>query len=310
MYDLTTASWADNWADELSRGVPLPRLVWPTEVVGEISGAGAERSGLPAGVPVVAGTIDAWAEARSVGVRNPGDMMLMYGSTLFIVAMTASAIVHPRLWATAGISQGSNCLAAGMATAGALTEWVRELAGGVSFEHLVEEASKVPPGANGLLTLPYFAGERSPLFDPRARGMIAGLTLSHGRPEIARSVYEAIAFGIRHNLEAISDAGARPDRIIAVGGGARSAFWPQVVSDVTGVEQILPVRSAGASYGDALMAGIGVGILGSDSDWMVPRETIAPSPTNQGIYDRLYRLYRELYHRTTGISHELAELQS
>jgi xylulokinase len=196
-----------------------------------------------------------------------------------------------------------------MATAGALTEWVRELAGGVSFKALIDEASRVPPGANGLLTLPYFAGERSPLFDARARGMIAGLTLTHGRPEIARSVYEAIAFGIRHNLETISDAGARPDRIVAVGGGVRSNFWPQVVSDVTGVEQVIPAHAVGASYGDALMAGIGVAALDSDSDWMVPLETIAPSLESRGIYDRLYPLYRELYLRTASISHQLAELQ-
>jgi xylulokinase len=309
LYDIEESDWAPDWADELSGRVPLPRLVWPTEVVGAITQAGARESGLPAGVPVVAGTIDAWAEACSVGVRRPGDTMLMYGTTMFIVGVCSRPVVHEKLWSTTGVDPGSRCVAAGMATSGALTEWLRGLGGGVSIETLVREAAETPAGANGLLALPYFAGERSPLFDPNARGVIAGLSLSHGRRHIARAIYEATAFGVRHNLETIAAAGAKQRRIVAVGGGASGGFWPQVVSDVVGVDQVLPVHTIGASYGDALMAGIGIGLLPADADWTVARLTIAPRNEHRALYDHLYRLYRELYLDTAEVSHRLAELQ-
>lgn len=310
MYDLAAGGWAEDWAEELSAGVALPRLVWPTEIVGEVSAEAARASGLPAGVPVLAGTIDAWAEARSVGVRRPGDAMLMYGSTMFLVAVTAAPLVHPKLWGTVGVHPGSRCVAAGMATSGALAEWARELLGDGPVEELVAAAANAPPGGDGLLTLPYFAGERSPIFDPHARGVIAGLTLSHGRAEIARSIYEGTAFGARHNLETMATAGAAPERIVAVGGGASGDFWPQLVSDVTGAPQLLPVHTIGASYGDALLAGIGLGWLDGDADWTVARRTLEPRAQHRALYDRLYELYRELYPATLSISHDLARLQN
>jgi xylulokinase len=309
LYDLEAGEWAADWAAELSAGVPLPRLHWPTEVVGEITAAVARSSGLPAGVPVLAGTIDAWAEAASVGVRQAGDAMLMYGSTMFAVTVTERPLRHPKLWSTTGIEPGRPCVAAGMATSGSLTEWLRELGGDLAIEKLVEEAAAAPPGANGLLALPYFAGERSPRFDPRARGAIVGLTLSHGRPHVARAIYEATAFGVRHNLETIVAAGASPQRLVAVGGGTAAGFWPQIVSDVAGVEQTLPVHTIGASYGDALMAGIGIGLLDRDADWTVARQTIRPRERHRDLYDHLYDLYLDLYASTADICHQLADLQ-
>lgn len=309
MYDLDAGTWAADWAEELSAGVPLPRLVWPSEIVGTVSTRGAEESGLPVGLPVAAGTVDAWAEAFSVGVRRPGDMMLMYGSTMFIVAICDSACAHPKLWATNGVEPGTRCLAAGMATSGALVDWLRGLLGDVSVETLVGDAAKAPPGADGLLVLPYFAGERSPLLDPDARGVIAGLTLSHDRTHIARAIYEAMGFGVRHNLEAIERAGAAPRRVVAVGGGAGSDFWPQVVTDVAEVVQTLPGETIGASYGDALMAAIGTGLAEPDASWARPRRTITPRRRDRATYDNLYALYRKLYRETEETAHELAELQ-
>ncbi|HET8813619.1 MAG TPA: FGGY-family carbohydrate kinase [Solirubrobacterales bacterium] len=307
MYDLEASDWSVDWAEELAGGVPLPRLVWPAEVVGRVTVSGAEASGLPVGLPVAAGTVDAWAEAFSVGVRRPGDMMLMYGSTLFIVAICGEPRAHPKLWATNGVEPNTRCLAAGMATSGAVIEWLRELVGGASIETLVAEAAETPPGADGLLALPYFAGERSPLFDPDARGIIAGLTLSHNRGHIARAIYEATAFGVRHNLEAMNTAGISPRRVVAVGGGAKAGFWLQVVSDVAGIDQLLPEQTIGASYGDALMAGIATGLVAPDVDWATARERIEPQQREP--YESLYGLYRQLYEETMEVSHELAAMQ-
>lgn len=309
LYDLAAGDWARDWADEIAPGVPLPRLAWPGEVVGHVTEQGARDSGLPAGVPVLAGTVDAWAEGFSVGVRRPGDLMLMYGSTMFMVRVLDAPLSHPKLWATAGVEPGTRCLAAGMATSGALTGWLRDLAGGVPFETLIAEAVEVRAGANGLLVLPYFAGERSPIFDPHARGVVAGLTLAHTRGHLARAIYEATAFGVRHNLEAIEAASGPPARTVAVGGGTKGDLWTQIVSDVTRIEQAVPAQTIGACYGDALLAAIGTGLVPQETDWTVTRETVTPCQDTREVYDELYELYLRLYPDTTEVAHRLAALQ-
>ncbi len=308
LYDLERRDWADGWAEELSAGVPLPRLAWPTEVVGEVSAKAAAACGLAAGTPVLAGTIDAWAEARSVGVRHPGDTMLMYGSTMFIVGVTERPVIHPNLWSTADVRPATACIAAGMATSGTVTDWFRDLVG-LSIEDVVAEASAAPAGADGLVALPYFAGERSPIFDPDARGVIAGLTLSHNRAHLARALYEGVAFGVRHNLEEIGAAGGELRRFVAVGGGATGDFWPQLVTDVAGIEQSVPEQTIGAAYGDALMAAVGVGLVAADTDWTVERARLRPDPALGQIYDRGYATYRALYPATKEVCHDLSQAQ-
>ncbi|MBF6150408.1 FGGY-family carbohydrate kinase, partial [Nocardia nova] len=146
---------------------------------------------------------------------------------------------HPGLWGTCGTWPDTYTLAAGMATSGAVTDWLRKLVGG-EFTDLVAAAADVPAGSRGLLALPYFAGERTPLFDPDARGVVAGLTLGHGRAELYRAVLEGIAYGVRHNLEAMTEAGGRAGRLVAVGGGTKGGLWTRIVSDVTGLPQQLP----------------------------------------------------------------------
>jgi xylulokinase len=309
LYDLAGNAWNEDWAAEIAPGVPLPRLVWPWDPVGAITPAGAEATGLPAGIPVMAGTVDAWAEAVSVGVRRPGDLMLMYGSTMFLVAVLDAPRTHPGLWGTAGATPGSWSLAAGMATSGSLTDWVRRLTGEAAFDTLVSEAAGVPAGADGLLLLPYFAGERNPIFDPDARGVIAGLTLTHERGHLLRAVYEATAFGVRHNVATFVETGIALDRVVAVGGGTRAALWTQIVSDATGLAQEIPEQTIGASYGDALLAAVGTGLAPADTDWTSVRDVVAPNRDNLAIYDELFGLYRELYEATSGIAHRLAAMQ-
>jgi xylulokinase len=308
LYDMAAQDWARDWAEEVCGHVPLPRLAWPGEAVGRVHAAGAQASGIPAGTPVMAGTIDAWAEAFSVGVRSGGDLMLMYGSTMFLVEIAARAEPHAGLWLTMGVEPGSLSLAAGMATSGTLTAWLRDLVGGVPFSTLAAEAAGVPPGARGIMALPYFAGERSPIFDPDARGVIAGLTLSHTRADLYRAVYEAIGYGIRHILETFTDAAAAPERVVAVGGGTQGDLWTQVVSDICGIPQVLPEQTIGAAYGDALLAAIGTGLVAPDTDWTRTRTIVEPAGEAAGTYDELYGLYRALHASTAEIQHALAEV--
>ncbi len=309
LYDLRAADWARDWAEEVAPGLELPRLAWAGEVVGTVTAQAARETGLARGTPVTAGTVDAWAEAFSAGVRDPGDLMLMYGSTMFFVQVLESAAVHRGLWTTAGVAPGSYTLAAGMATSGSLTAWLQDLTGGASFEQLVAEAAEAPAGADGLLILPYFAGERSPIFDPRARGVIAGLTLRHRRGHLFRAVYEGIAFGIRQIVESLDEAAGAAARIVAVGGGTQGGLWTQIVTDVTGREQLLPAQTIGASYGDALLAAIGTGRAPADADWSQVSARVTADPAHRELYDELYDTYCELYPATRDQVHRLAAVQ-
>ncbi|MEV2222482.1 FGGY-family carbohydrate kinase [Nocardia vinacea] len=304
MYDLRQRDWARDWATIVAPGLKLPELAWPTEIVGKVSAAAASATGLPAGLPVTTGTIDAWAEAASVGVRAPGDTMIMYGTTMFLVQVLTDPRPHPGLWLTCGTWPGTYTSAAGMATSGAVTDWLRKLVGG-DFADLVAEAAEVPAGSRGLLALPYFAGERTPLFDPDARGIIAGLTLGHGRAELYRAVLEGIAYGVRHNLEAM--AGGQAPRLVAVGGGTKGGLWTQIVSDVTGLPQQLPADTVGACLGDALLAAEAVGV--DTAGWNPVIGAVEPDADRGATYASYYHRYRELYESTADITHFLAAEQ-
>jgi xylulokinase len=305
MYATRDFAWNEEWARRICRHLPLPRLVWPGDVVGTVHADAARTTGIPQGTPVVAGTVDAYSEAFSVGVRNPGDQMLMYGSTMFLVQVIDSYHSDPTLWTTTGVEQGSLALAAGTSTAGSLIGWLQNVTGGAPFDELMAEAAAVPPGAEGLLMLPYFQGERTPVFDPRARGVMVGLSLRHGRGHLFRAAYEGISFGIRQILERFDDAHTAK-RTVAVGGGLRSPVWAQAVSDITGRVQLVPEQAIGASYGDALLAAIGVGLVPPETDWARIDREIVPDQVNQARYEDLYATWRELYPATVDQVHRLA----
>ena len=121
---------------------------------------------------------------------------------------------------------------------------------------------------------------------------------------------EATAFGIRHLLEAVHEAGGDAKRLVAVGGGTKGGLWPQIVSDVIDEPQELPEQTIGAAYGNALLAGIGGGVVEPDTDWSTIAETVEPNPDNREVYDELYTLYKGLYPATRHTAHALAEVQT
>lgn len=311
LYEVDAERWRDAWWSTYAPGIEAPALAWAGDVVGEVSAEASAATGISAGTPVIAGSIDAWSEAVSVGAHNDSDLMLMYGTTMFLVATGQQTLRSPSMWTTVGVFPGSRNLAGGLATSGALTAWVRELTG-QDFTELLKLAEQSPTGANGLLMLPYFAGERTPILDPDARGVIAGLTLDHGRGDLYRAALEATAFGVRHNVETMKEAGAVIERIVAVGGGTQGQLWLQIVSDVTGLVQEVPRTTVGASYGAAFLAAVAVSEPGEAprlETWNAVEMTIVPDPKKTAIYDGLYALYRELYESTTSLVHTLARHQ-
>lgn len=297
------------WTDELAGFLPLdrlPDLMWSTDIAGQITAAAAAATGLRPGTPVTCGTIDAAAEAVSVGVRDPGDMMLMYGSTIFTILVTDRPVRDPRLWYAPWLFPGLHGSVAGLATSGTLTHWFRDqFAPGADWGTLAAEAAASPKGAKGLLCLPYFSGERTPIHDPLAKGAIFGLNLTHTRGDIYRAVLEGIAMGTAHVLDTCRAAGAGPRRLLAVGGGVQNAVWMQATSDFGGVPQVVCGKTIGASYGDAFLAAVAAGLATPDeiAAWNPPARTVTPDPDPAAL--RLYPLWQALYRQTRDIAHAL-----
>ncbi len=305
LYDIRTQSWVDDLAGDIIELDWLPDLVWSGDIVGEITTAASEATGLAVGTPVTAGTIDAAAEALSVGVTEPGDMMMMYGSTIFIVLLTAARVTDPRLWSAPWLFEGQQASMAGLATSGTLTHWfrdqfARDLDPSEAFAVLAEEAAASPPGANGVVLLPYFSGERTPIHDARAKGTFFGLDLTHTRGDMYRALIEGIACGTRHVTETYGEIGHAPRRLFAVGGGTKNRLWLQATSDLTGLDQILREKTVGASYGDAYMAASAIGAAEGDlDDWNPVQEVIEARPSD--TLDRTYATFRDLYEATKSI---------
>lgn len=315
LYDSEQHAWYAPWAELIAPGLPMPNLHWPGDLAGRVTPSAAHQApGVPAGTPVITGTIDAWTEAISADAAQPGDLMLMYGTTLFLVATAKQRVLGGSMWGTVGAFPGTYCLAGGMATSGAITSWLKHLTGDASYPELLAEADEAGPGAGGLLMLPYFAGERTPIQDPDARGVIAGLTLEHHRGHLYRAALEATAFGVRHNVEELNHAGAHIRRVVGVGGGTQGGLWTQIVSDVTGLHQVIPRSTIGASYGAAMLAADHADAFDGTARerparWNPPAQTLTPRPENVALYEELYRSYRDLYPATRTIAHTLADLQ-
>jgi xylulokinase len=310
-YDVGKQDWCLDLAPDVIGRKHLPRLLWSSEIAGHVTEAAAAETGLAPGTPVTAGTIDAAAEALSVGVRAPGDMMMMYGSTIFIVTLTPTRVRDARLWYAPWLFPGEHASMAGLATSGTLTHWfrdqfARELPREEAFAPLAAEAEAVPPGAGGLLFLPYFSGERTPIHDPHAKGAFFGLNLTHTRGHLYRALLEGIAHGTAHVTETYAEAGAAPSRVLAVGGGTKNALWMQATSDISGLPQEVCARTTGAAYGDAFLARVALGEAAREdiAAWNPVERRVVPS--EQAAYAKAYPLFRRLYEQTKDIAKDLS----
>tara|TARA_R110002020_G_scaffold109430_11_gene253094 strand:+ start:10161 stop:11654 length:1494 start_codon:yes stop_codon:yes gene_type:complete len=305
LYDMARQDWCFDLSD-ICPPEMLPKLMWSTEIAGHVTEAAAQETGLAAGTPVTCGTIDAAAEAVSVGVRRPGDMMMMYGSTIFIILLSDKPLSDPRLWHAPWLFHGEHAAMAGLATSGTLTHWfrdrfARELDRDGAFGVLAREAEASPPGAKGLICLPYFSGERTPIHDSNAKGTFFGLDLTHDRGDMYRAVLEGIASATRHIADTYAEAGQVPTRVLAVGGGTKNRPWLQATSDLSGLDQIVCSVTTGASYGDAFLAALAVGQVKSDdiAVWNPAGETIKAQ--EHAAYARQYPLFLQIYERTRDI---------
>jgi xylulokinase len=285
-------------------GLPAAKIahpVAPGEVLGGLVPGTASALGLAGGIPVVGGVVDAFASFHGAGLLAPGDAIDTGGGSGGFGVYWHEPVEAAGSFCTPAPLPGLFIVGGAMAATGRALDWFRDdvLGGTVSTERLLAEAAVVPPGANGLLFLPYLAGERSPIWDPRARGAFAGLTLSHGRGHMVRAILEAAALAIRHVAEPILAAGVTVGEMRVCGGPARDAGWNQVKADVTGFTVAVPHALETAVVGSGILGALGVGAH-ADLPTAIRAMTridrrLQPQTDLRETYDALFEAYVALH---------------
>ena len=303
LFELAMRTWSPEILDALSID---PSRCPPTfegpAVAGTISRDGATATGLREGTPVVGGGGDQSANAVGVGAVTSGVMALSLGTSGVVFATSDGPAIEPegRVHSFCHAVPGKWHMMGVMLSAAGSLRWLRDaIAPEAEFSELVAGAGEVPPGAEGLIFLPYLSGERTPHPDPLARGAFVGLTLGHDMRHLTRAVLEGVAFGLRDGLDLMVAAGVkRPDSITASGGGIRSPLWRQILADVLGARIDTVATEEGAAYGAAMLAGVGARwhhtVEAASDAWVSTEPTAKPSDDSQ-VYASLHERYSALY---------------
>ncbi|BAM01256.1 MULTISPECIES: xylulokinase [Caldilinea] len=300
LFDLTARRWHHPFLDalELSAG-QLPTPYPSPTVVGRVTAQAAQATGLAVGTPVVIGGGDGSCAGVGAGVIEPGSAYCVIGTSAWISVSTLTPVpdpqqrtmtfhhVHPERYAPMGVMQ----------LAGGAREWAWKALADGDLD-LDAAAAAVEPGAGGLLFLPYLMGERSPWWNPQARGAFIGLAMPHTKAEMARAVLEGVAFGLRQILDSLREQTAGIESLRLIGGGGRSRLWPQILADVFGLPiHVLELTGEATSWGAAVTAGVGVKLY----DWSIAAErsrvvqVIEPDATHRERYEQLLSLFTESY---------------
>jgi len=313
LYDIRTHDWWPPMLEFLGLSeARLPDLVRPGEPVGTLRAEAAEALGLPRRVTVVAGGMDQGAGAVGVGNVGPGIVSESTGGALTLQASVdrpdGDATRRTPVYVHSAPGRYLYCPVC--PTGGMVLTWFRDrfgheevnraaLEGRDPYDLLTELAAGVPPGSDGLTMLPHLAGAFSPEYEPRARGVYVGFTLSHGKPHFVRAILEAVAFMLCRNLELLGEAGAVVNEVRSHGGGARSALWCQIKADVCGVPVVTLHGEEAAVRGDAILAGVAIGSfrdLAEACDAMIRvKRRYLPDPRHQVVYAGAYRRYIALF---------------
>ena len=318
------------WSDDFMRAIGLEefREKLPTQIVpvgglvGEVTREAARELGLPAGVQVFQGGIDAHISLLGLSAVEPGQMGIIMGTSFVHLAHTPMPIYRPGLWGPYpnALVEGLWLLEGGQVSAGSLTRWFKDhLAIDLQqdsalrdpYQMLAGEATGVPPGADGLVVLDSWQGNRTPYRDPLARGAVWGLTLSHTRGHLYRAILESVAYGTRNILQAFAAAELKIKEIIACGGVLKNDLWLQIIADVTGVT----IRKAGFGeagvLGCAVSAAAGLGLytdLKSAAKSMVNYgASVQPEPENYQLYSYYFKQYQKTYELLAPQMHQMHE---
>jgi xylulokinase len=321
LLDLEQQEWAYDFIARL--GLPseiLPEICPAATVIGGVTQSAAAQSGLRAGTPVVIGGGDGACATVGSGAINQGDVYTYIGSSSWMALTTSAPVLDPlqRTFNFIHLDPAFYCPIGTMQAAGGAFDWLERLLRdseqpATQYELLTHAAAKVPPGGAGLLFLPYLLGERSPHWNPLARGAFVGLAMPDGRPEMTRAVLEGVAFNLRHILDSLRGQGVQVEAMRLIGGGGRSAVWRQILADVFDLPLLrVELPAAATALGAAIAGGVGVGIY---PDYGVANELItvipaeSPRPEVQERYNALYELFKESYLALEPVYKKLAELQ-
>lgn len=316
LLDLRTRDYSAEILEKLE--IPrawLPRVYEGPEVTGTLLPAVAAELGLPAGLPVIAGGGDNAAAAVGTGIVRAGVVSSSIGTSGVIFAHADQIALDPqgRLHTFCHSVPGRYHLMAVTLSAGGAFRWLRDtLAPGAPYDELTAAAASVPPGAEGLLFLPYLTGERTPHLDPFARGGFVGLTARHTRAHLIRAVMEGVVFSLRDGLDIMRALGVPITQVRATGGGGRSPLWRQMQADIYGAEVVSLAAEEGPAYGAALLAGVGTGAFKDVAEAVERGVTIAgrtvPEPAAQAQYAQVYALYAGVYSQLRETMHALAKV--
>jgi len=326
LFDLEQATWSESILEAAQlNSTKLPRIRASMDVVGNVLPQVAEEAGVVAGTPVVIGGGDGVCAAAGAGVLREGSAFNYIGSSSWISLATNRPIFDPQFktFTFAHLIPGMFCPTGTMQTAGGAYQWTRDQLGlpeieaakeqGISpYELLNAMAEKSPIGAKGLIFLPYLLGERSPWWNPYARGAFIGLTIRHTREDMVRAVLEGVTLNLRLILEAFTTEGAQIEAMRVIGGGARGRFWNRLMADIYGIPiHRLAVLEEATSMGAALVGGVGVGLYPSfDMFETMNRvvEEVQPDPAAQVLYQQLFPIFESAYHALEPINYMLTEL--
>jgi xylulokinase len=277
----------------------LPRAVASHEVVGRVTRQAAADTGLSAGTPVTGGAADLVASALAAGICRAGDVLLKFGGSIDVLTASGRVAPDPRMYIDFHLIPGLYMPNGCMATGGSGLNWfASNFARGLSLKRLDRLAKAIPPGSAGVAVLPYFLGEKTPVHDPEARGIISGLSLSHSRGHLWRALLEAYAYAVAHNVEVLNEIGHSTERFTVSDGGSDSEVWMQIVADVLQRPLRRLAGHPGSCLGAAWTAAMGVGAA---SDWggvtgyVGERDTVEFNPNNSEAYKSGYRTFRGLY---------------
>ena len=293
------------WSEELIDAFGLPRKLYPdlspsSEIIGTLTSQAAAELGLNPGVPVVAGGEDTSSAGLAIGVTIPGQALLSLGTAGTIYIVEDKPIVHPQLLAFLHVLPGQTLLGGSIAALGAGLNWIRKLFGAeFDYLQLSEMARQSPPGAGGVIFLPYLSGELQPINDGNARGVFFGLSMSTTPSHMVRAVMEGAAFAIAHNIDIAREAGSTITELRAVGGPTQSELWCRIIASITGYPLTVLANNAGAPLGNALLAAAGIGLIDDPAQTArkVARITdrYQPNPKFRERYVEMFAIYRQLY---------------
>jgi len=312
-FDLYKEDWDDDILrlSTIDRGL-LAEVHWPSEIIGQVTSQAAAVTGLKAGTPVVAGSADHIASSFSSGLKNQGDLLVKLGGAGDIMICLDDIVVDERLFLDYHDIPGKFIASGCMASSGSLIKWFRnQFAPQMDYTDLDKAAEAIPAGSEGLILLPYFLGEKTPIQDPLARGTLVGLTLTHTLAHVYRAVLEGISYGFYHHLVVLAEHGMTPTKARCANGGARSILWKQITADVLGIRLEQVADHPGSSLGAAFCAGIGVGAFKrwDEIERYIKISTITqPDPQNHARYQKLFGLYREIYESLKDKYPRLAEI--